>query len=332
MTEFFNALQVDLVDSQATATVEKLTFADLPEGDILIEVHYSSVNYKDALAFQTKGGVVRTYPMIPGIDLSGIVKESTNPTFKVGDPVLVTGYKLGIQHFGGYSQFARVPSEWVVPLPAGLSLREAMIIGTAGFTAALSIHQLELNGLTPSGGDILVVGATGGVGSMAIAQLKALGYSSITAGTRKQTESDFLFSIGASQVSPLSEIQLDPKKPLAKQRWQGVVDPVGGDLLPDLFAQINYNGALALSGNAGGINFSASVFPFILRGVKLLGIDSVDCPFQLRQELWSKLATTMKPANLEGMLDNEISLTELPLALEKILAGKMRGRTLVKLN
>lgn len=331
MTEFFNALQVDLVDSKATAKLEKLTFNDLPEGDILIEVHYSSVNYKDALAFQTKGGVIRTYPMVPGIDLSGIVKESTNPKIQVGDQVLVTGYKLGIQHFGGFSQFARVPSEWVIPLPTNLSLREAMIIGTAGFTAALSIHQLELNGLTTSGGDVLVVGATGGVGSMAIAQLHALGYQ-ITAGTRKTAEKDFLTALGATTVLPLSEIQLDPKKPLAKQRWQGVVDPVGGDRLPDLVAQITYNGALALSGNAGGVNFSASVFPFILRGVKLLGIDSVDCPFQLRQEIWHKLATSMKPADLEAMLDNEITLTELPTALEKILAGKMRGRTLVKLK
>ncbi|MGX7417891.1 acrylyl-CoA reductase family protein [Carnobacterium gallinarum] len=334
MTTTFKALVARLEDEEVHATFEELAINDLPQGDVLIEVYYSSVNYKDALAVKAGSGVVRNYPMIPGIDLSGIVQESSNSDFKVGDEVLVTGYKLGTGHFGGFSEFARVPAEWVVHLPAGLSLKEAMIIGTAGFTAALSVHQLEVNGLNPENpGEVLVLGATGGVGSMAIAQLQALGYQQIAAVSRKaQKEASFLTKLGATSILTLEEVQLEKKRPLAKQRWQAVIDPIGGALVPELLAQVDYNGGLALSGNANGVKFDATVFPFILRGIKLLGIDSVDCPMELRQNLWNHLATTMKPHYLSEMVDNEISLTDLPTAFSKILNGEMRGRTVVKVK
>lgn len=334
MTATFKALVARMENEEVVPAFEELTVEELPAGDVLIEVHYSSVNYKDALAVKAGTGVVRDYPMIPGIDLSGIVKESSNPNFKAGDEVLVTGYKLGTGHFGGFSQFARVPAEWVVHLPVGLSLKEAMIIGTAGFTAALSLHQLEANGLNPATkGEVLVLGATGGVGSMAIAQLAASGYQQITAVSRKaKNEATFLAKIGASKVLTLEDVQLEKKKPLAKQRWEAVVDPIGGALVPELLAQIDYNGGLALSGNANGVKFDATVFPFILRGIKLLGIDSVDCPMELREKIWQQLATTMKPLHLNEMVDNEITLADLPTAFIRILNGEMRGRTLVKIN
>ncbi|MGB3159626.1 MAG: oxidoreductase [Carnobacterium sp.] len=314
------------------STIQQITKEDLPPGDVLIEVHYSGVNYKDALAAKMGGGVVSQYPLTLGIDLSGIVVESAVSEFKTGDPVIVTSYKLGVAHDGGYSQYARVPSEWVVPLPDGLSLKEAMIIGTAGFTAAQSIHALESAGLHLGQETVLVTGATGGVGSMAISMLANLGYNVEAVSRKKEQSENYLQKLGATTVLSIEDVQLPKAKPLAKPRWSAIIDPVGGPQLAPLLAQLHYNGAIALSGNAGGLKFEATVLPFILRGTKLIGIDSVECPIELRKNLWQRLATDMKPTHLEDMVDQQINLTDLPLAFSKILAGKMTGRTLVKIK
>lgn len=328
----FKALLAKNESETIQTAIEELTLSDLPTGECLIKVHYSSVNYKDALATKKGGGVVRNYPMIPGIDLSGEIVSSTDANFNIGDKVLVTGYQLGTAHFGGFSEYACVPSKWIVPLPTGLTLKEAMIIGTAGFTAALSIHALEQNPLTVTD-SILVTGATGGVGSMAIAMLNKLGYQQITAASRKATAStDYLHNIGATTVTTPAELQLEKIKPLEKQLWQGIIDPVGGHGLTQWLAQLSYGGTLALSGNTGGLHFDSTVLPFILRGIHLTGIDSVSCPMALRKSLWNRLATTMKPDHLEMMIDNEITLNELPTAFNKILSGEMTGRTLVKIH
>ena len=319
-------------DNEIITAIQFIQKEDLPTGDVLIEVHYSGVNYKDALAAQLGSGVVRQYPLTLGIDLSGIVVESAVPEFNVGDPVLVTSYKLGVAHDGGYSQYARVPSEWVIPLPDGLSLKEAMIIGTAGFTAAQSICALETAGLHPKQGPVLVTGATGGLGSMAIALLSKLNYSIEAVSRKKEQSANYLQKLDADVILSIEDIQLDQAKPLAKARWSAIIDPVGGPQLAPLLAQLHYNGAIALSGNAGGIHFETTVLPFILRGVKLIGIDSVECPNELRKKIWQRLATDMKPNCLEDMVDQQINLADLPLAFSKILAGEMQGRTLVKIN
>ncbi|WP_034552426.1 acryloyl-CoA reductase [Carnobacterium funditum] len=312
--------------------IQMINKEDLPAGDVLIEVHYSGVNYKDALAAKMGSGVVRQYPLTLGIDLSGIVVESAVPEFKIGDPVIVTSYKLGVAHDGGYSEYARVPSDWVIPLPDGLTLKEAMIIGTAGFTAAQSIDALESAGLCLGQGDVLVTGATGGLGSMAISMLTKLGYSVAAVSRKKEKSANYLHELGAKSVLSVADIQLPKPKPLAKPRWSAIIDPVGGPQLATLLAQLNYSGAIALSGNAGGLNFAATVLPFILRGVKLIGIDSVECPAELRKQLWQRLATDMKPDGLANMVDQQINLTDLPAAFSKILAGEMNGRTLVKIK
>lgn len=319
-------------NNKIVSTIQLIQKEDLPVGDVLIEVHYSGVNYKDALAAKLNSGVVRQYPLTLGIDLSGIIVESAVSEFEVGDPVIVTGYKLGVAHDGGYSQYARVPSEWVIPLPDGLTLKEAMIIGTAGFTAAQSICALETAGLRPKQGPVLVTGSTGGLGSMAIAMLSRLGYSIEAVSRKKAQSADYLQKLGAQTILSLEDIQLAKAKPLAKTRWSAIVDPVGGPQLASLLAQLHYNGAIALSGNAGGTHFETTVLPFILRGVKLIGIDSVECPSDLRKQLWQRLATDMKPNHLEDMVDQQINLANLPLAFSKILAGEMQGRTLVKIK
>ncbi|MBM6614593.1 YhdH/YhfP family quinone oxidoreductase [Desemzia sp. RIT804] len=325
----FQSLFVNSVNGEVQTKLRSIGVDDLPEGEVLIEVHYSCVNYKDALASKTGTGVIRNYPMVLGIDLSGVVVSSDSEDFQVGDKVIVTSYKLGVGHYGGYSEYARVPSEWVVPLPEGLSLKEAMIIGTAGFTAAQSIYYLEESGAKPDKGDILVQGATGGVGSFAVSILAKLNYTVATVSRKKEQAADYLTRLGAQQILHPDEIRLEPAKPLAKQRWAGVVDPVGGEQLPHLFAQVKSFGAVALSGNAGGNHFESTVLPFILRGIRLIGVDSVNCPLPLRLKLWHLLASEWKPTTLTDMVDQEIDLAGLPEAFEKILAGKMTGRTLV---
>ncbi|MGY3777861.1 oxidoreductase [Isobaculum melis] len=328
----FKALVVTKQQDQTSVAIEQLSFEDLSSNEVLIEVHYSGVNYKDALATKVNGAVARTYPLIPGIDLAGVVKKSSAPQFKVGQEVLITGYDLGTAHHGGYSEYACVPAEWVVPLPENLSMKEAMIVGTAGFTAALSIYWLEKNGITPEQ-SILVTGATGGVGSMSVAMLKALGYQKIVASSRKATsQKDFLAQLGATEILSPEDLPLEKNRPLAKQKWHGVIDPVAGPLMPQLFAQVAYNGAYAVSGLTAGTQFEASVFPFILRGIKLLGIDSVACPTEIRLAIWQRIASDMKPKQLEQLIDHEVQLEELPAAFDKILAGKMVGRTIVTIK
>jgi putative YhdH/YhfP family quinone oxidoreductase len=271
--------------------------------------------------------------MILGIDLSGVVVESLDPTFQAGDKVIVTGYGLGVSHFGGFSQYARVPAAWVVPLPEGLSLREAMIFGTAGYTAAESVDALEKQGIQPQMGNVLVTGASGGVGGMAIAMLKRLGYTVEAVSRKKADCTDYLKKgLGAEAVLHPDEVALEKKRPLAQQRWAAIVDPVGGPMLPDLLAQLHYGGCMALSGNAGGIAFEATVLPFILRGVKLVGIDSVSHPYAERIKLWGRMASDLKPENLDLLVEQEITLEDLPVAFEKIMEGKMHGRTLVKVK
>jgi len=329
--EYFKALVVDKLNNETKLLIQDLTLNDLPDGDVVIDVHYSSVNYKDGLATIPNGGVVRNYPVVPGIDLAGIVRESQDPRYKPGDEVIITGYDLGVNHFGGYSEVARVPGDWIVPLPNGLTLKEAMAIGTAGFTAALSIHHLEENGLTNEKGPVLVTGATGGVGSCAISMLSKLGYQ-VTASSRKVKEHDYLRQMGASEIINPEELTNPKNRSLLKQRWAACVDPVAGSYLPVILASIRYGGSVAVSGLTGGNNFTSTVFPFIIRGVNLLGIDSVFCPMEIRLAIWERLAGEMKPNQLLESTTNEITLEQLPDVCKKILNGEMKGRTIVTLK
>jgi acrylyl-CoA reductase (NADPH) len=296
----------------------------------LIKVRYSSMNYKDALACVPNGNIVKTYPFVPGIDLAGVVVSSEDGRFQNGDEVIVTSYELGVSHFGGFSQYARVPSAWAVRLPAGLSLKEAMILGTAGFTAALSVHELERAGLTPHAGPVLVTGASGGVGSVAVAILSKLGYE-VTASTGKAEVRDELAGLGAAHVMPREELIPEKPRTLDKQRWAAAIDCVGGKTLSAILSSIRYGGAVAASGLTGGTELATTVFPFIIRGVKLIGIDSVYTPMNLRQRVWERLAVELKPAVLENMY-TEISLEQVPDFVPTLLQGQSRGRVLVGLK
>lgn len=327
----FRALVLGQEGERIAANIRTRTLADLPAGEVTIRVQYSSVNYKDGLAAQINGGVVRAYPLVPGIDLAGTVAESSDPRFRSGDKVVVTGYGTGVSHDGGYSEYARVPADWVVPLPAGLSVREAMVLGTAGFTAALSVHKLEHNGLRPAGGPVLVTGATGGVGSLAVGMLAKLGYE-VVASTGKQTEHGYLRKLGASGIVSREELTPEHIRPLDKQRWAGAVDPVGGKSLAYVLSAVRYGGSVAVSGLTGGTEVPATVLPFILRGVSLIGIDSVECPMDVRLKVWERLAGDLYLGQfLEESIDREIGLDEVPAALADIMQAKMRGRALVKL-
>jgi len=329
MNEVFKALMVDKTESDFTVNVKELTTQNLPAGDILIKVSYSSVNYKDGLASTPNGKIVRSYPFIPGIDLAGVVVSSNDSRFKAGDEVIATSYEIGVSHFGGYSEYAHIPAEWVVGLPEGLSLKEAMIYGTAGFTAALSVQRLEENGLTPDKGAVLVTGATGGVGSIAVAILAKRGYH-VVASTGKQSAHDFLLEIGASEILSREDVTGEKIRALDKQLWAGAVDPVGGKTLASILSKMTYNGSVAVSGLTGGGDVPTTVFPFILRGINLLGIDSVYCPMETRVALWKRMATDFKPDNLLKVINSEVSLEELPNVLSSILKGEARGRTIVK--
>ncbi|MBY9079691.1 acryloyl-CoA reductase [Paenibacillus sp. HN-1] len=332
MSRTFQALFVDNADSFSVG-VKPAALSDLPAGDVLIKVSYSSVNYKDGLASIPDGSIVKSYPFIPGIDLAGVVESSEDSRFQPGQSVLVTGYGLGVSHFGGYSEYARVPADWVVPLPDGLTLKQAMIYGTAGFTAAMSIQALEDNSVSPEKGKVLVTGASGGVGGAAVAMLAKRGYA-VAAGTGRTSETDYLKSLGASEVLSRTDIY-DPEakqRPLDKQLWQAAVDPVGGNQLAAVLGKIAYRGSVAVSGLTGGTKVPATVLPFILRGVSLLGIDSVFCPAELRSRVWSRMAGDLKPDNLDQLVDREVTLNELPQALADILQSKTRGRVLVKIS
>ncbi|TDY49733.1 putative YhdH/YhfP family quinone oxidoreductase [Alicyclobacillus sacchari] len=329
--ETFRAFVVDQTDAGWESGIRALTVDALPTGEVTIRVRYSSVNYKDGICSLPNSRLVTRYPMVPGIDLAGDVIESLDSRFHPGDPVIVTSYDLGTGHFGGYSEIARVPAAWVVPLPTGLSLREAMILGTAGFTAALSLQRMEENGLRPDSGPVLVTGATGGVGSTAVAMFSKLGYH-VIASTRKQSEHAFLRELGAQEIISPDELVLHEGDSFANlpARFAGVVDPVAGKGLPYILNTLKYGGCVTVSGYTGGPDFSTSVFPFLRRAITLIGIDSVLCPMSIRAPLWERIASELKPQQVLERMVEEISLDQLPQTLERILKGDMRGRAIVK--
>ena len=326
--ESFSALVAARDGEAVTREVRTLTVDDLGEGDAVVKVEWSGINFKDGLASTANGKVARIDPIIPGVDLAGVVVEPGASGLDVGASVIVHGYDLGVAHHGGFSQFARVPSSWIVPLPAGLTTRHAMAIGTAGFTAALSVHALEQHGLTPDAGPVLVTGATGGVGSVAVGILAERGYE-VAASSGKPEAATFLKELGASEVLGRDETS-GPGKPLERERWAGAVDCVGASTLPYILRTLKYGGAVAASGNTGGISLESTVFPFILRGVALLGIDSVQMPLEQRRDVWQRVATDLRPRGLDSIGTREVSLAELPDALDAVLAGANTGRTLVR--
>jgi acrylyl-CoA reductase (NADPH) len=306
-------------DDGVTRGVRDLEAGDLGEGDVLVKVEWSSVNYKDGLATIAKGQVARISPLVPGIDLAGVVEDG-------GERVLAHGYELGVAHHGGYAEYARVPRDWIVPLPDGLSAREAMAVGTAGYTAARSVMALEEAGVTPDSGPVLVTGAGGGVGSVAVDILAGRGYEVVASSGK---DPDFLRSLGAADVISREEAAGDAGRPLEKSRWAAAVDAVGGATLAGVLRAMRYGGVVAASGNAGGIKLESTVLPFILRAVRLLGIDSVQTPIDERRSTWERLASDLRPRHLDGA--REIGLDELEPALDAILRGELQGRTVVKL-
>jgi acrylyl-CoA reductase (NADPH) len=327
--EHVRAFVAEQHDGTVTREVRTLPAGDLGEGDVLVAVSWSCVNYKDGLATAPGGKVARISPLVPGVDLAGTVVEPGGSGLAPGTPVVVHGYDLGVAHHGGFAEYARVPAAWVVPLPESLGEREAMAIGTAGFTAALSVHVLETRAdARPGRGPVLVTGATGGVGSTAVAMLAERGYE-VVASTGKASAADWLRSIGASEEVDRSETE-PSGRPLEHERWAWAVDCVGGRTLQYVLATLRYGGSVAASGNTGGAELSTTVFPFILRGVSLLGVDSVRCPTDLRVELWRRLGGDLRPSALGAIATEEIGLDQLPEALDRVLAGGNRGRTLVR--
>jgi putative YhdH/YhfP family quinone oxidoreductase len=316
-------------EAQVRGGVETLRLDHLPVGEVTVAVEYSSLNYKDGLAATGQGGLVRHYPHVPGIDAAGTVVESQLPDFAVGERVLITGYDLGVGAYGGYAEYVRVPASWVVKTPQGLSNFEAMALGTAGFTAAMCQLAMERNGTRPDTGPILVTGATGGVGSVAVNILAQQGYT-VAASTGKADQHDYLRQLGASQILSREETSLTDERPrpLLKSTWAGAIDTVGGATLSYLIRTTAYGGNIALCGLVGGHDFAGTVIPFLLRGVNLLGIDSAMCPMPYRQTIWERLASDLKPRNLRDMAQ-VISLTALPDAIADILHGKVKGRVLV---
>jgi len=325
----FRAFRVFEDGGRVQGRIVAMALDELSAGDVVIRAAYSSVNYKDALAGTGSGKIMRRFPLVGGIDVAGTVVSSGDNRFREGDGVLVTGYDLGVGHDGGYAGLVRVPADWVVPVPDDLSLFDVMAIGTAGFTAALSVVDMEQNGLTPPGGPVVVTGATGGVGSVAIQMLAARGYQ-VTAFTGKDSEHEFLRSLGARDVLSRNGLQMGTR-PLEKSMWAGAVDAVGGETLAWLTRTMTYSGVIASSGLTGGTELHTTVMPFILRGVKLLGIDSVMCPAAKRRQVWQRLAGDLKPAGLREIA-REIGLEDLPDAFATLLRGGARGRFVVKLS
>lgn len=326
----FHAFLVEKTGSGFTRRVVERDTSDLPDGDVLIDVRYSSLNYKDALSATGNPGVTRNFPHTPGIDAAGIVTESKSPAFAPGDEVIVIGYDLGMNTPGGFGQRIRVPAGWVVKKPGGLTLHESMLLGTAGFTAALAVDRLEQAGMKPGAGPVLVTGATGGVGSVAVMLLARLGYE-VAAVTGKPDQHDLLRSLGASRLLSREEARADADRPLLKETWSGVVDCVGGDTLFNAVKSLQYGCSLAACGLVESPQIAATVLPFILRGVNLLGIDSVQLPLEPRTRIWHKLAGPWKLPNLE-ILEERLTLSTLSEAIDRILAGRMVGRGVVDLN
>ena len=325
----FSAIVIDKNDDGQTVGLQQLEESQLPEGDVTIDVAYSTLNYKDGLAITGSSPVVRKFPMVPGIDLVGTVSESSHADWKAGDTVVLNGWGVGEGHWGGLSQKARLNGNWLVPLPAAFTPKQAMAIGTAGYTAALCVDALVKFGVTPDQGEILVTGATGGVGSVAVALLKKAGFT-VAASSGKASEADYLTKLGATTIIDRAELS-EKGKPLQKERWAGVVDSVGSFTLANACAQTKYNGAVAACGLAQGADFPATVMPFILRGVSLLGIDSVMAPKAKRLAAWELLARDLDPSLLE-VIANEISLGEAVEAAKGLLEGKVRGRIIVDVN
>ncbi|HEX7056123.1 MAG TPA: oxidoreductase [Bacilli bacterium] len=328
----FRVLFAERAGEKANFSVREIGMSDLPAGDLLIRAQYSSINYKDACSAEPNRKVVKAYPIVPGIDVAGIVATSNSPLFSEGDKVIVHGYGLGVSQFGGYAEYVRVPADWAVKLPPGLTPKEAALIGTAGFTAALAIWRLEECGLTPAAGPVLVTGATGGVGSMAVAMLSKRGYN-VEAATGKSAAHDYLRRLGAQKVLAREEVADQAEKPLSPQRWFGTVDSVGGRTLAAALSGTKYGGAVAACGLAGGFAFPATVYPFILRGVSLLGIDSVALPIAERRKLWRQIAEQFKPdpGLLNLMVNREIPLENIPAGFAELLSGRVTGRILVRI-
>ncbi|MCE9649923.1 MAG: oxidoreductase [Parvibaculum sp.] len=329
MTDKFRAIRVSKAESGQTAELVELSLGDLMEGDVTVAVEYSTVNYKDGLALTGKAPVVRTWPLIPGIDFAGTVEASTHANFKPGDHVVLNGYGVGESHNGGYAQKARVKGDWLVKRPGGISSAHAMAIGTAGYTAMLCVLALEHGGVTPDKGDILVTGAAGGVGSVAIALLAKLGYR-VIASTGRASEADYLKGLGAADIIDRNELS-GPAKALGKERWAGVVDAVGSNTLANAISMTRYGGTVAACGLAQGMDLPGSVAPFILRGVTLAGIDSVQAPMAKRVEAWSRLAKDLDMKKLDAMT-TRIALKDVLDIGPKILAGQVRGRVVVDVN
>ena len=325
----FRAIRIDKAEKGTTAALAQFDEAELMEGDVTVAVEYSTLNYKDGLALTGKAPVVRRFPMIAGIDFAGTVEKSSHPAWKAGDKVVCTGWGMGETHLGSYAEKARVKGDWLVRLPEGMSMRDAMAIGTAGFTAMLAVLALEKHGLTPKDGPIVVTGAAGGVGSVATAVLSKLGHH-VIASTGRTSEADYLKSLGAAEVIDRAELS-GPAKPLAKERWAGGIDSVGSTTLANLLSMTKYRGAIAACGLAAGMDLPSSVAPFILRGVCLLGIDSVMCPIEPRRAAWSRLASDMDHGKLAD-ITHEIGLEEVIAAGGRILAGEVRGRIVVKIR
>ena len=327
----FNALIVNKDDEGKTsASVGQIGLDDLPEGDVVVAVDYSTVNYKDGLCIGPGGGLVRNYPHVPGIDFAGTVETSNDPRYAAGDKVVLTGWRVGEMHWGGYAQKARVKADWLVPLPSGLTTRQAMAVGTAGFTAMLAVMALQDHGMKPDQGPVLVTGAAGGVGSVATAILSHLGFE-VAAVTGRPDTADYLKSLGATQIVARDEINETVKRPLESENWAGCVDAVGGPMLARVLGQMKYGASVAAVGLAGGANLPATVIPFLLRGVNLLGIDSVMQPYDNRLRAWSRIATDLPMDKLEAMI-HPATLGDLSQLGADILKGQVKGRVVVDVN
>ncbi len=327
----FNALIVDKNDEGKTsASVQQISEDQLPEADVTVAVEYSTVNYKDGLCIGPGGGLVRNYPHVPGIDFAGTVETSSDDRYKPGDKVVLTGWRVGEAHWGGYAQKARVRADWLVPLPDGLTTRQAMAVGTAGFTAMLAVMALEDHGLKPGHGPVLVTGAAGGVGSVATAILANLGHE-VAAVTGRPEAADYLKSLGATQIVPREDINETTKRPLEAETWTGCVDAVGGDMLARVLGQMKYASSVAAVGLAGGAQLNTTVIPFLLRGVNLLGIDSVMQPFDNRVKAWQRIAQDLPMDKLEAMIQ-PATLADLPQLGRDILKGQVKGRVVVDVN
>lgn len=324
----FKALVLNQKEGQLVAAINKVDEAQLPTGDVVVAVEYSSLNYKDGLAITGKGKIVRQFPMVPGIDYAGRVISSTDARYQEGDAVVLTGWGVGENHWGGMAEKASVPANYLVPMVDGLDARKAMMIGTAGLTAMLCVMALEEGGVKPKDGEVLVTGASGGVGSVAVSLLSTLGYQVVAVSGRSENH-DLLKCLGASRVMDRAEFA-EPARPLEKQIWAGCVDTVGSKMLAKVLAQMDYNGAVAACGLAGGFDLPTTVMPFILRGVKLLGVDSVMCPYERRMTAWQRIAELL-PESFYEMATKEIALEEAVAAAEAITIGQVTGRTLIKI-